>query len=92
MLDRQYSNDPPQLPGWYASFNAVLAIAYRLHASAVMHTAPEQDPAKIAEYNARAEAHYKNSTSVLMHLMMISTDLWSIQAMLQMVCFNTESR
>ena len=86
MVDRQYSNEPPQNPGWYASLNAVFAVTYRLRVSAVLNTSPEQDAVKIADYEERAERYYKNATSVLMHMMMLSTDLWSIQAMLQMVC------
>lgn len=85
MLERQYSNEPPQNPGWYASFNVVMAIAYRLRVSAVLHTSPETEAGRIAEFNARADQYYKNSTSVLLHMMLLSTDLWSIQAMLQMV-------
>ncbi|OJD30417.1 fungal specific transcription factor domain-containing protein [Diplodia corticola] len=68
------SNDP----AWSAAFNAVLALSQRWRA--------EQNPA-IKHLADRAWAYAKNALEVVLALLMRSTSLLSVQALLALACF-----
>lgn len=76
LVERQYSRDPYEGSGWWASINVVLAIAHRLR---VMSNLVPQDEDK------KAWLYLKNSMGVLTELTMRNTDLLSVQALLGMV-------
>lgn len=79
LVERQYSRDPYEGSGWWASINVVLAIAHRLR---VMSNLVPQDEDK------KAWLYLKNAMGVLTELTMRNTDLLSVQALLGMVgCF-----
>lgn len=82
LVERQYSRDPYEGSGWWASINVVLAIAHRLR---VMSNLVPQDEDK------KAWLYLKNAMGVLTELTMRNTDLLSVQALLGMVrsLFNT---
>ena len=76
LVERQYSRDPYEGSGWWASINVVLAIAHRLR---VMSNLVPQDEDK------KAWLYLKNAMGVLTELTMRNTDLLSVQALLGMV-------
>ncbi|KAK2067922.1 hypothetical protein P8C59_001621 [Phyllachora maydis] len=78
LVERQYSNDPYQGSGWWASLNVVLAIAYRLRV--MSHLVP-------AEEDNKAWSYLKNAMGVLSELTMRNTDLLSVQALLGIAMF-----
>lgn len=78
LVERQYSRDPYEGSGWWASINVVLAIAHRLR---VMSNLVPQDEDK------KAWLYLKNAMGVLTELTMRNTDLLSVQALLGMVRF-----
>jgi hypothetical protein len=83
-FERQYSNDPPVSSGWYAAFNVVLAISYRLRIS---HSPSHESAAvPIGSHIMEAWKYFQNAATVLMELLLRNTDLMSIQAILGMVC------
>ncbi|KAM0518480.1 hypothetical protein ACHAPE_004243 [Trichoderma viride] len=78
LVERQYSDDPYQGSGWWASLNCALAIAHRLR---VMSNLVPQDE------DEKAWGYLKNAMGVFSELAMRNTDLLSIQALLGMALF-----
>lgn len=78
LVERQYSSDPYQGSGWWASLNCALAIAHRLR---VMSNLVPQDE------DEKAWAYLKNAMGVFTELTMRNTDLLSVQALLGMALF-----
>ncbi|KAH6686368.1 fungal-specific transcription factor domain-containing protein [Plectosphaerella plurivora] len=78
LVERQYSNDPYQGSGWWASLNCALAFAYRLRVMSNL-VAKEEDE--------KAWAHLKNAMACFSELTMRNTDLLSVQALLAMALF-----
>lgn len=78
LVERQYSRDPYEGSGWWASMNVVLAIAHRLR---VMNRLVPQEEDK------KAWLYLKNAMGVLTELTMRNTDLLSVQALLGMSLF-----
>ncbi|RYP64356.1 hypothetical protein DL771_008801 [Monosporascus sp. 5C6A] len=78
LVERQYSADPYQGSGWWASLNCVLAIAYRLRV--MSNLVPQEEDEK-------AWAHVKNALGVFAELTMRNTDLLSVQALLAIALF-----
>ncbi|EMR72766.1 putative fungal specific transcription factor domain-containing protein [Eutypa lata UCREL1] len=78
LVERQYSSDPYQGSGWWASLNCVLAIAYRLRVMSNLVPQEEDD---------KAWAHVKNALGVFSELTMRNTDLLSVQALLAISLF-----
>ena len=76
LAERQYSNDPYEGSGWWASLNVVLAIAHRLRV--MSNLVPQEEDKK-------AWLYLKNAMAVLTELTMRNTDLLSVQALLGMV-------
>ncbi|KAL7265824.1 hypothetical protein RUND412_011649, partial [Rhizina undulata] len=81
LFEKQYSDYPPEDSGWYASFNMVLAIGYRLRISHLGVTPDEPDAATHIEKSWR---YFQNAATVLTELLLKNTDLMSIQAILGM--------
>ena len=82
-LDKQYSSDPPTDSTWYAAFNIVLAISCRLH---TLHTPATSGDGSAIPRIHDAWKYYQNAVVVLTELLLLRTELMSIQAMLGMVC------
>ncbi|KAK2603769.1 hypothetical protein QQS21_004054 [Conoideocrella luteorostrata] len=78
LVERQYSSDPYEGSGWWASLNCALAIAHRLR---VMSNLVGQDE------DEKAWAYLKNAMAVFSELTMRNTDLLSVQALLGMALF-----
>ncbi|KAH6684318.1 fungal-specific transcription factor domain-containing protein [Halenospora varia] len=78
LLDRQYSRDPYEGSGWWASLNVALAIAHRLRV--MSNLVPQEEDEK-------AWAYMKNAMGVFTELTMRNTDLLSVQALLGMALF-----
>ncbi|KAA8647265.1 transcription factor atrR [Aspergillus tanneri] len=78
LVERQYSRDPYEGSGWWASINVVLAISHRLR---VMNNLVPQEEDK------KAWLYLKNAMGVLTELTMRNTDLLSVQALLGMSLF-----
>lgn len=78
LVDRQYSDDPYQGSGWWASLNVALAIAHRLRV--MSNLVPAEEDAKAWDY-------MKNAMAVFSELTMRNTDLLSVQALLGMALF-----
>ncbi|KAK3378214.1 fungal-specific transcription factor domain-containing protein [Podospora didyma] len=78
LVERQYSSDPYQGSGWWASLNVALAIAHRLRVMSNLVPAEEDE---------KAWAYLKNAMSVFSELIMRNTDLLSVQALLGMALF-----
>ncbi|KZZ96535.1 Transcription factor [Moelleriella libera RCEF 2490] len=78
LVERQYSRDPYEGSGWWASLNCALAIAHRLR---VMSNLVPQDE------DEKAWAYLKNAMAVFPELTMRNTDLLSVQALLGMALF-----
>ncbi|QKX56587.1 uncharacterized protein TRUGW13939_03692 [Talaromyces rugulosus] len=78
LVERQYSRDPYEGSGWWASINVVLAISHRLRV--MNHLVPQEEDKK-------AWLYLKNSMGVLTELTMRNTDLLSVQALLGMALF-----
>ncbi|OCK85008.1 hypothetical protein K432DRAFT_431872 [Lepidopterella palustris CBS 459.81] len=76
-LERQYSQNPYNGVGWWASLNVVLAITLGLQA--VNHA-----PLDVIE---KAWDYLRNALAVLTELTVQSTDLFSVQALLGMALF-----
>lgn len=76
LVERQYSRDPYEGSGWWASINVVLAISHRLRV--MSHLVPQDEDKK-------AWLYLKNAMGVLTELTMRNTDLLSVQALLGMV-------
>jgi len=80
LVDKQYSNDPYNGSGWWASLNVALAIAFRIR---VMTNFSPNDS------DSDAWGYFKNALAVQSELTLRNQDLLSVQALLGMV--NTES-
>ncbi|APA07846.1 hypothetical protein sscle_03g026160 [Sclerotinia sclerotiorum 1980 UF-70] len=78
LVDRQYSSDPYEGSGWWASLNCALAIAHRLRV--MSHLVPQEEDTK-------AWGYLKNAMGVFTELTMRNTDLLSVQALLGMALF-----
>ncbi|KAI1099003.1 N-terminal binuclear Zn cluster-containing protein [Jackrogersella minutella] len=78
LVERQYSNDPYQGSGWWASLNVALAIAHRLRV--MSNLVPQEEDNK-------SWAYMKNAMGVFSELTMRNTDLLSVQALLGMASF-----
>ncbi|KAL1865089.1 hypothetical protein Plec18167_009558 [Paecilomyces lecythidis] len=78
LAERQYSRDPYEGSGWWASINVVLAIAHRLRV--MSNLVPQEEDKK-------AWLYLKNAMGVLTELTMRNTDLLSVQALLGMSLF-----
>ncbi|KAH7318516.1 fungal-specific transcription factor domain-containing protein [Stachybotrys elegans] len=78
LVERQYSSDPYQGSGWWASLNCALAIAYRLRVMSNLVPAAEDE---------KAWGHIKNAMGVFTELTMRNTDLLSVQGLLGMALF-----
>ncbi|KAJ5174745.1 uncharacterized protein N7482_000622 [Penicillium canariense] len=78
LVERQYSRDPYEGSGWWASINVVLAISHRLRV--MSNLVPHEEDKK-------AWLYLKNAMGVLTELTMRNTDLLSVQALLGMALF-----
>ncbi|KAJ3496022.1 hypothetical protein NLG97_g2975 [Lecanicillium saksenae] len=78
LVERQYSSNPYQGSGWWASLNCALAIAHRLRV--MSNLVPQEEDEK-------AWAYLKNAMGVFSELTMRNTDLLSVQALLGMALF-----
>ncbi|KAK2802615.1 hypothetical protein FQN51_004408 [Onygenales sp. PD_10] len=78
LVERQYSRDPYEGSGWWASINVTLAIAHRLRV--MSNLVPQEEDKK-------AWLYLKNAMGVLTELTMRNTDLLSVQALLGMSLF-----
>lgn len=78
LVEKQYSRDPYEGSGWWASINVALAIAYRIRV--MSNVVPQDDDQK-------AWMYLKNSMGVLTELTLRNTDLLSVQALLGMALF-----
>ncbi|KAK6220756.1 hypothetical protein LQW54_001948 [Pestalotiopsis sp. IQ-011] len=78
LVEKQYSNEPYEGSGWWASLNVVLATAHRLRVMSKL--VPEEEDQK-------AWAYMKNAMGVFAELTMRNTDLLSVQALLGMALF-----
>ena len=75
LAERQYSRDPYDGSGWWASLNVALAIAHRLRV--MSHLVPQDEDQK-------AWGYLKNAMAVVTELTLRNTDLLSVQALLGM--------
>ncbi|KAJ5468204.1 transcriptional regulator family: Fungal Specific TF [Penicillium sp. IBT 31633x] len=78
LVERQYSRDPYEGSGWWASINVALAISHRLRV--MSNLVPHEEDKK-------AWLYLKNAMGVLTELTMRNTDLLSVQALLGMALF-----
>lgn len=78
LVDRQYSRDPYEGSGWWASLNVALAISHRLRVMSNLVPQEEDD---------KAWGYLKNALGVFTELTMRNTDLLSVQALLGMALF-----
>ncbi|WZH44524.1 fungal-specific transcription factor domain-containing protein [Fusarium acuminatum] len=78
LVQLQYSSDPYQGSGWWASLNIALAIAHRLRVMSNLVPQDEDD---------KAWGYLKNAIGVFPELTMRNTDLLSVQALLGMALF-----
>ncbi|KAL9046666.1 MAG: hypothetical protein Q9214_000552 [Letrouitia sp. 1 TL-2023] len=76
LVDMQYSRQPYEGTGWWASFNIALAIAHRIRV--MSNLVPQEEDNK-------AWLFLKNAMGVLTELTMRNQDLLSVQALLGMV-------
>ncbi|KAI9049455.1 hypothetical protein LZ554_006487 [Drepanopeziza brunnea f. sp. 'monogermtubi'] len=78
LVDRQYSQDPYDGSGWWASLNVALALAHRLRV--MSNLVPKEEDEK-------AWGYLKNAMAVVTELTMRNTDLLSVQALLGLALF-----
>ncbi|KAL9085282.1 MAG: hypothetical protein Q9159_004791 [Coniocarpon cinnabarinum] len=78
LLDRQYSADPYEGSGWWASLNVALAIAYRIRVIKNL---------SLGDDDAKAWTHFRNCLAVHSELTLRNSDLLSVQAMIAMSMF-----
>ncbi|KAL6713418.1 hypothetical protein ACLMJK_008883 [Lecanora helva] len=78
LVNRNYSRNPYEGSGWWASLNVSLAIAHRLRV--MSNLVPQEEDAK-------AWGFLKNAMGVLTELTMRNTDLLSVQALIGMALF-----
>ncbi|KAL8785136.1 MAG: hypothetical protein Q9213_003554 [Squamulea squamosa] len=78
LVSKQYSRQPYEGSGWWASFNIALAIAHRIRV--MSNLVPQEEDNK-------AWMYLKNAMGVLTELTMRNLDLLSVQALLGMAMF-----
>ncbi|KAM0249865.1 hypothetical protein ACHAQJ_008874 [Trichoderma viride] len=78
LVERQYSDDPYQGSGWWASLNCAFAIAHRLRV--MSNLVPQEEDKK-------AWGYFKNAMGVFSELTLRNTDLLSVQGLLGMALF-----
>ncbi|CAJ2507725.1 Uu.00g089110.m01.CDS01 [Anthostomella pinea] len=78
LVEMQYSAEPYEGSGWWASLNCAFAIAHRLRVMSNLVPAEEDE---------KAWAYLKNAMGVFSELTMRNTDLLSVQALLGMALF-----
>lgn len=78
LVDMQYSSQPYDGSGWWASLNVALAIAHRIRM--LKHHSPQ-------DHEGHSWAYFKNALAVLSELTMRNTDLLSVQALIGMCLF-----
>ncbi|OWO99774.1 hypothetical protein B2J93_6829 [Marssonina coronariae] len=78
LVDRQYSQDPYDGSGWWASLNVALALAHRLRVMSNLVPKEEDD---------KAWGYLKNAMGVVTELTIRNTDLLSVQALLGLALF-----
>ncbi|KAL9014026.1 MAG: hypothetical protein Q9173_001329 [Seirophora scorigena] len=78
LVEKQYSRQPYEGSGWWASFNIALAIAHRIRV--MSNLVPQEEDNK-------AWMYLKNAMGVLTELTMRNSDLLSVQALLGMAMF-----
>ncbi|KZL85482.1 fungal specific transcription factor domain-containing protein, partial [Colletotrichum incanum] len=78
LVERQYSDDPYEGTGWWASLNCALAFAHRLRVMSNLVPQEEDD---------KAWGYIKNALGTFAELTMRNTDLLSVQALLGMALF-----
>ena len=78
LFERQYSNNPYDSPGWWASLNSIFATAHRMSVMSGMLPRSE---------DFKSWAYIKNAMGVFNELTMRSTDLLGVQALLSMAMF-----
>ncbi|KAL8949834.1 MAG: hypothetical protein Q9222_004099 [Ikaeria aurantiellina] len=78
LVNKQYSRQPYEGSGWWASFNIALAIAHRIRV--MSNLVPQEEDNK-------AWMYLKNAMGVLTELTMRNLDLLSVQALLGMAMF-----
>lgn len=78
LVERQYSADPYQGTGWWASLNVVLALSHRLRV--MSNLVPQDEDGKAWDY-------LKNAMGCFAELSIRNTDLLSVQALLGMALF-----
>lgn len=76
LVEKQYSRQPYEGSGWWASLNIALAIAHRIRV--MSNLVPQEEDNK-------AWMYLKNAMGVLTELTMRNLDLLSVQALLGMV-------
>lgn len=78
LVERQYSDDPYEGSGWWASLNCALAISHRLRVMSNLVPHDEDD---------KAWGHIKNAMGVFAELTLRNTDLLSVQALIGIALF-----
>ncbi|KAI0205372.1 N-terminal binuclear Zn cluster-containing protein [Astrocystis sublimbata] len=78
LVERQYSSNPYEGSGWWASLNCVFGIAHRLRVMSNLVPAEEDE---------KAWGYIKNAMGVFSELAMRNTDLLSVQALLGIALF-----
>jgi hypothetical protein len=78
LVDKQYTLQPYEGSGWWASLNVALAIAHRLRVMSNVVSHEEDDI---------AWGYLKNAMAVMPELTLRNTDLFSVQALLGMALF-----
>lgn len=79
LLEKQYSDDPYEGSGWWASLNIALALAYRIRVVKTMGRADNGD--------SKAWAYFKNAVAMHPELTLKNSDLLSVAALLAMALF-----
>lgn len=79
LAEKQYSNDPYNGSGWWASLNLAIAMAYRIRVIKTLGLSEDADD--------NAWLYFKNALSVHSELTIRNTDLFSVQALLGMALF-----
>ena len=78
LFERQFSWNPEESPSWWASFNIVLAFAYRERA---------QESSIRSEDWERSLGHVKNALNVVVELFMRNGDLLAVQGLLGLAIY-----
>lgn len=77
LVEKQYSPEPYQGSGWWASLNVALAISCKTQGMRE----------RLPRFEDRAWSYFKNALAVLSELTLRNTDLLSVQALLGMTMF-----